>query len=141
MSRQFVAASSNQLRLLCERRLEDLNLVVLMIDGIHFGGQVLVVALGIAEGGEKHVLGVWQGATETAALDGYRAPGGGEKVPTHQRLSRTLVAEGTPESFGHSAERGADSRSRLNFDDPSCAVVVIGLALHYAPGEANKQNR
>jgi transposase-like protein len=41
--------------------LEDLNLVVLMIDGIHFGGQVLVVALGIVEGGEKHVLGVWQG--------------------------------------------------------------------------------
>src|SRR5882724_11122814 len=38
--RQFVAASSNQLRVLCERRLEDLNLVVLMIDGIHFGGQV-----------------------------------------------------------------------------------------------------
>jgi hypothetical protein len=49
VSRQFVAASSNQLRVLCERRLEDLNLVVLMIDGIHFGGQVLVVALGIAE--------------------------------------------------------------------------------------------
>jgi hypothetical protein len=35
--------------LLCERRLEDLNLVVLMIDGIHFGGQVLVVALGIRQ--------------------------------------------------------------------------------------------
>ena len=32
------------------------NLVVLMIDGIHFGGQVLVVALGIAESGEKHVF-------------------------------------------------------------------------------------
>ena len=39
VSRQFVAASCNQLRVLCERRLEDLNLVVLMIDGIHFGGQ------------------------------------------------------------------------------------------------------
>ena len=37
VSRQFVAASSNQLRVLCERRLEDLNLVVLTIDGIHFG--------------------------------------------------------------------------------------------------------
>ena len=36
VSRQFVEASSNQLRVLCERRLEDLNLVVLMIDGIHF---------------------------------------------------------------------------------------------------------
>ena len=68
VSRQFVAASSNQLRLLCERRLEDLSLVVLMIDGIHFGGQVLVVALGIAEGGEKHILGVWQGATENTTV-------------------------------------------------------------------------
>jgi putative transposase len=68
VSRQFVAASSNQLRVLCERRLEDLNLVVLMIDGIHFGGQVLVVALGIAEGGEKYVLGVWQGATENTTV-------------------------------------------------------------------------
>ncbi|MGB2664139.1 MAG: hypothetical protein WAK48_09060 [Candidatus Acidiferrum sp.] len=38
--------------------MEDLNLVVLMIDGIQFGGQALVVALGIAESGEKHVLGV-----------------------------------------------------------------------------------
>ena len=68
MSRQFVEASSNQLRALCERRLEDQNLVVLMIDGIHFGGQVLVVALGIAESGEKHVLGVWQGATENTTV-------------------------------------------------------------------------
>jgi hypothetical protein len=39
-----------------------------MIDGIHFGGQVLVVALGIAESGEKHVLGVWQGATENTTV-------------------------------------------------------------------------
>ena len=68
VSRQFVAASGNELRALCERRLEDLHLVVLMIDGIHFGGQVLVVALGIAEGGEKHVLGVWQGATENTTV-------------------------------------------------------------------------
>jgi putative transposase len=68
VSHQFVAASSNLLRALCERRLEDLHLVVLMIDGIHFGGQVLVVALGIAESGEKHVLGVWQGATENTTV-------------------------------------------------------------------------
>jgi hypothetical protein len=32
------------------------------------GGQVLVVALGIAESGEKHVLGVWQGATENTTV-------------------------------------------------------------------------
>ena len=64
----YVAASSNQLRSLCERRLEDLKLVVVMIDGIHFGGQVLVVALGTAESGGKHVLGVWQGATENITV-------------------------------------------------------------------------
>jgi transposase-like protein len=29
---------------------------------------VLVVALGIAESGEKHVLGVWQGATENTTV-------------------------------------------------------------------------
>jgi putative transposase len=61
-------SSVNQLRVLCERRLEVLHLVVLMIDGIHFGGQVLVVALGIAESGEKHVLRVWQGATENTTV-------------------------------------------------------------------------
>ena len=68
VSRQFIAASGNQLRALCERRLEDLDLVVLMIDGIHFGGHVLVAALGIAESGEKHILGLWQGATENTAV-------------------------------------------------------------------------
>jgi hypothetical protein len=54
-----VAASGNEFRALCERRLEEVPLVVLMIDGIHIGGQILVVALGIAEDGGKHVLGVW----------------------------------------------------------------------------------
>jgi putative transposase len=39
-----------------------------MIDRIHLGGQVLVVALGIAEGGEKHVSGVCQGATENTTV-------------------------------------------------------------------------
>src|SRR5258708_13387725 len=68
VSRQFVAASSNQLRVLCERRLEDLHLVVLMIDGIRFGGQVLVVALGIADGGEKPALQLRHEATDTTTM-------------------------------------------------------------------------
>src|SRR4030095_931079 len=49
-----------------------------------------------------------------AALDRRRTPGSRQKVPTHQRLSRTPVAEGTPESIAPSAEGGPDSRSRLN---------------------------
>jgi transposase-like protein len=38
--------------------------VAILIDGIHLGKQVLVVALGIESSGKKQVLGLWQGATE-----------------------------------------------------------------------------
>ena len=49
-----------------------------------------------------------------AALDRRRTLGSREKVPTHQRLSRAPVAEGTPESIALPAEGGPDCRSRLN---------------------------
>ncbi|MFI5106131.1 MAG: IS256 family transposase, partial [Terriglobales bacterium] len=68
VSRQFVAASAAQLKQLCEKKLDGLDLVAILIDGIHLGRQVLVVALGIASSGEKHVLGLWQGATENTAI-------------------------------------------------------------------------
>jgi putative transposase len=68
VSRHFVRATGEQLRRLCERRLEDLALVALLIDGIEFAGQVMIVALGLAEDGRKHVLGLWQGATENATV-------------------------------------------------------------------------
>lgn len=68
VSRHFVRATANQLRELCERRLEHLNLVALLIDGIEFAGQTLIVALGVEENGVKHVLGLWQGATENATV-------------------------------------------------------------------------
>ena len=48
-----------------------------------------------------------------AALDGHRPFGGGEEIPPHQRLSRTLTAEGTSESLTDSAEGGTHPRSRL----------------------------
>ncbi len=68
VSRQFVAASAAQLKKLCEKKLDGLDLVALLIDGIHLGRQVLVVALGIETSGEKHVLGLWQGATENTTV-------------------------------------------------------------------------
>jgi putative transposase len=68
VSRQFVAASAAQLKKLYERRLEKLDLVAILIDGIHLGQQVLVVALGIETSGKKQVLGVWQGATENTTV-------------------------------------------------------------------------
>jgi transposase-like protein len=68
VSRQFVAASAAQLKQLCEKKLTGLDLVAILIDGIHLGRQVLVVALGIETSGEKHVLGLWQGATENTTV-------------------------------------------------------------------------
>ena len=37
-----------------------------MIDGIHFADHVILVALGFDVEGRKHVLGVWEGATENS---------------------------------------------------------------------------
>jgi putative transposase len=68
VSRQFVAASAAQLKQLCEKKLDGLDLVTILIDGIHLGRQVLVVALGIETSGGKHVLGLWQGATENTTV-------------------------------------------------------------------------
>ena len=68
ISREFVAASAAQLKRLCEKKLDGLDLVAILIDGIHLGKQVLVVALGIENTGKKHVLGLWQGATENTAV-------------------------------------------------------------------------
>ena len=68
VSREFVQASAAQLQELCERKLGELDLVALLIDGIEIGKQVLVVALGIEQSGKKHVLGLWQGATENTTV-------------------------------------------------------------------------
>ena len=68
VSREFVQASAAQLQELCEKKLGELDLVAILIDGIHLGQQVLVVALGIEISGEKQVLGLWQGATENTTV-------------------------------------------------------------------------
>ena len=48
--------------------LDALDLVVLLIDGVHVGGHCIVVALGIDKMGAKHPLGLWEGATENATV-------------------------------------------------------------------------
>src|ERR1700691_724376 len=68
VSREFVQASAAQLKTLCEKKLNELELVAVLIDGIHLGQQVLVVALGIESSGNKHVLCLWQGATENTTV-------------------------------------------------------------------------
>ena len=52
------------------RPLGELDLWVVMIDGIDFRDHTIVVALGIDSGGNKHVLGLREGTTENAAVAG-----------------------------------------------------------------------
>jgi putative transposase len=67
VSRRFVAATEKQMAEWLGRDLSAIDLVVLMIDGVYIDEHVLLVALGIDAQGEKHVLGLREGATENAA--------------------------------------------------------------------------
>lgn len=67
-SRRFVALSEEQLLQWLSRPLHGLDLAVVMIDGIHFRGRVILVALGIDTRGDKHVLGLREGSTEATRV-------------------------------------------------------------------------
>src|SRR4051812_16259559 len=66
VSRRFVAATEAQMGQWLGRDLSELDLAVLMVDGVHVQDHVLLVALGVDADGQKHVLGVREGATENA---------------------------------------------------------------------------
>lgn len=68
VSRRFKAATEAQVKALLGRDLQALNLVALMMDGIHIQEHVVLIALGIGEDGRKHVLGLWEGASENKAV-------------------------------------------------------------------------
>lgn len=52
---------------LMRRDLSGLKLVALLIDGVHFADHVVLAAVGIDVDGEKHPLGLREGAIENAA--------------------------------------------------------------------------
>ena len=68
VSRRFVALSTKRLEAFLGRPLGELDLRVVCIDGKVFRDHCMVIALGIDTAGRKHVLGLREGATETAAV-------------------------------------------------------------------------
>jgi putative transposase len=68
VSREFVARTRENLEVLMSRRLDDVRLAVMMIDGIELKGRTNVVALGITTEGAKIPLGLWEGSTENATV-------------------------------------------------------------------------
>ncbi|MBA3561949.1 MAG: IS256 family transposase [Actinobacteria bacterium] len=68
VSRAFVERTRKALGELMARRLNDVRLAVLMLDGIELKGRTNIVALGITTEGVKIPLGLWEGSTENATV-------------------------------------------------------------------------
>lgn len=64
VSRRFIAMTKAQLQHWLMSDLSLYNISAIMIDGIRVSDHVILVALGIDQGAKKHVLGLWEGATE-----------------------------------------------------------------------------
>ncbi len=64
ISRKAIAATKPTVEQFRKRRLEQLDLVVLIFDGIHVGKKQMIVCVGIDMNGRKHVIGLRTGATE-----------------------------------------------------------------------------
>lgn len=67
VSRQWKAATAAELQKLCQRPVPK-DLLALLIDSQHLGQECITVAVGIDKQGHKHVLGLWQGATENSTV-------------------------------------------------------------------------
>ena len=64
----FIERTRTALGELMARRLDDVRLAVMMLDGLEIADRTHVVALGITTEGVKIPLGLWEGSTENATL-------------------------------------------------------------------------
>jgi len=67
-SRQLIKRTRSAMEEQLGRRLDDVHLIGLYLDGIVVARQSVVVALGLAEDGSKVPLGLWHGSTENSAV-------------------------------------------------------------------------
>ncbi len=68
VSELFIERTRTALGELMSRRLDDVRLAVMMLDGLEIAERTHVVALGISTEGVKIPLGLWEGSTENATL-------------------------------------------------------------------------
>jgi putative transposase len=68
VSELFIERTRTALEELMSRRLADVRLAVMMLDGMEIADRTHVVALGITTDGVKIPLGLWEGSTENATL-------------------------------------------------------------------------
>jgi putative transposase len=68
VSDMFIERTRTALSELMSRRLDDVRLAVMMLDGLQIADRTHIVALGITTEGVKIPLGLWEGSTENATL-------------------------------------------------------------------------
>lgn len=68
VSREAIEASEAALKRLLERRFDEVDLLVIYLDGMHFGDQCVLAAIGVDSQGTKHVLALKEGAAENAEV-------------------------------------------------------------------------
>jgi hypothetical protein len=68
VSELFIERTRTALGEMMGRRLDDVRLAVMMLDGLEIADRTQVVTLGITTEGIKIPLGLWQGSTENATL-------------------------------------------------------------------------
>jgi putative transposase len=68
VSRRVAEASEAEVEALLSRRFDDLKLLVIYVDGLVFGDHTMIGAVGVDSEGNKHVLGIREGATENSTV-------------------------------------------------------------------------
>lgn len=75
LPRRIVAASEKALSELMGKRLEELDILALYLDGIVVHGHHILAAVGVDSPANKHLLGVAQGSSENARVAKDLLPG------------------------------------------------------------------
>jgi len=68
VSREMIEASEKVLKELAERRFDDKDILIIYVDGLRFGSHHVLAAVGVDSEGNKHVLGLKEGASENAVV-------------------------------------------------------------------------
>jgi transposase-like protein len=68
VSAETIEASEEEWRRLCERRWDEVDLLVIYLDGVIFGAHHVLAAVGVDAQGCKHVLGIAEGASENQVV-------------------------------------------------------------------------
>ena len=94
VSRETIEAAEKKIDELFARRFDDVDLLVIYVDGLIFSGHTVLAAVGVDAEGNKHVLGLQHAATENAAAAEDLLTGLVERGVTTEK-NRLFVLDGS----------------------------------------------